>query len=206
MTQPVFPTAAWVTIVVASLAGIALINGVVRTSMRAARPRWIVKRLVKTGAPVTLTMGWIASAQAGFWDPGYAGPEPVFHQIYEVGTGTYTLDDAGIVHLRLVQRDGHIRVRSGPVPHPVEPAGAHRTGRRLTWLAVGAYALCLSLGATIGALMAGGNANHRLVGAFIGGILGFLVGWALLLAFAVGRSASAVAHHPTEGGARRAEP
>jgi hypothetical protein len=191
-TPTTFTAAEWAGVFIGAVACTALIATFTLRTMRATRPHWIVKRLHKTGEPVTLKLSMWSSVQGGFWDPGYTGPQPAFHQIYEAGTGTYTMDDAGAVHLHLVQRNGHVRDRSGPVPDLAQPSEAHRRARKLTRLALGAYAIFLGLGAVIGAVLAGGSADHRLIGGLIGGVLGYLTGWVLLLTATVGKSASTV--------------
>jgi len=205
-TQTVFSGAEWAGVFIGALACTALIAMITLRTMRATRPHWIVKRLQESGEPVTVTLSMWSSVQGGFWDPGYTGPQPAFHQIYEAGTGTYALDDAGTVHLHLVQRNGHVRDRSGPVPDLAQPSGAHKRARKLTRLALGAYAIFLGLGAVIGALLAGGNADHRLIGALIGAVLGYLTGWVLLLMATVGKSASTVVKDARGGDTPRAAP
>ena len=131
-TTTTFTPAGWVGVFIGAVGCTALIATFTLRTMRATRPDWIVKRLHKTGKPVTLKLSMWSSVQGGFWDPGYTGPQPAFHQIYEAGTGTYTLDDAGAVHptsfsAMAMSVIAQVRCLTSPNPHK-----AHKRARKLT--------------------------------------------------------------------------
>jgi hypothetical protein len=141
--------------------------------------KWIVRHLQKSGKPVELRSNYLSGA----WNP--SKPD-VAGRIMERGRAAYTLDDAGIIHLRFQPTRGPERHLSGPVPDSVvheSPAAARRHKRaRHVFMA---YAGFVVAGFLIGYFTATGPQVRRVVAGGVGVFLAMVAAWLTILVLQV---------------------
>lgn len=163
----------WVIVVAASL----IYVGVILTwALRRARrnsPSWIVRQLQEKG---TVKVG--VRYAGGTWNPS---KDSVEGRVWIRGQATYTLDDAGIVHLRIEPKKGAEQTFSGPIPqslvHPSEKS--LRVRKRVRALLLG-YLAFIVIGFFVGFAVAGGPALHRLIAGLIGMAVAIILAWFLV--------------------------
>jgi hypothetical protein len=109
----------------------------------------------------------------GTWNP--AKPLGLDNRIFGPALATYSLDESGIVHLRLQPKKGPEQVLSGSIPegllHDTPAARRNRTLKR--WV-LAIYGTWIGVGFALGFLLSGGSTGRRLeVGAL--GLLAAIV-------------------------------
>jgi len=158
---------------------------VVALMVRQARrtfPKSIVSRLRETGDPVILTI----SRSETTWNPAQKGAAS---RLRVKGTATYTLDEAGVVHLTFEPKRGKAQHFSGPAPKLVEPnSPLARKLRRLQRGMLFGYVLLVLVGFYVGVLLAGGTALAHLLWGLFGMLMAMMFAWFLMLVFRVGLS------------------
>lgn len=140
-------------------------------------PRGVMKRLAEPGARYTVHVGSSAS-MGGIWNP--AKPVSINGFIHGYGTGTYWLDDAGIVHLDWTPRGRPTVHLSGPAPR-LRPRSTSRSATLAVLL------LVLASG-TVTFFVATGSANTRLSEAMLVSALVLVLLWFVALSGSVGRA------------------
>ena len=136
-------------------------------------PAWIVPQLQKRGR-VKLAI----RSSGGTWNPART---TIGGRLYVSGQATYTLDDAGVIHLRIEPKKGSEQNFSGPLPEPTQPSPRvqrlRRTRRTVTVVFVGT----LAVGFLIGFVVSGGATASRLGWGLFGLGVAWLIVWFGLL-------------------------
>jgi hypothetical protein len=152
----------------------------------ASTPKGVLRHLRKAGAHRTRIRAW-----EGIWNP--AKPPGIDNRIFGPGEATYWLDESEIVHLEF--RNGDRRDEyTGPIPaslfHPTE-LDLHAR-KRLRSMLLGLVALMV-IGCVVGAIVSGGSALHRLLGAWIGLLASLTLMWLVLLVTRVAHALQSLA-------------
>jgi hypothetical protein len=131
-------------------------------------PRTVMKHLREPGDEYFVSAGtW---PQTPVWDPSRKPGQNMM--IYSPGTGTYRLDEAGIVHLTWKPKYGSEEQHSGPAvvfkPRP----------KALYW-GIGIYISVLALGFFLGFVLSQGAAAGRLGWAVLGLFAALVLMWLL---------------------------
>lgn len=167
----------------------------------ARTPAGIVRRLCRTGRPVTLTVN-VVNTQA--WDPSKPLGQGGF---YAHGTATYTLDDPQTIRVRFLPRSGGMAIeRSARIPTPLLPdTSGMRRRRRLARIVITLYLLIGVSTFAVTAAVTGGTASLRIRVAALAALVAVAVAW-LVTHFMLTQRASTRARSTQRGGARTTPP
>jgi len=152
--------------------GVILFNAYRRAVRHSSR--WISAQLRESRTPVEFSIRGFE----GTWDP--SAPDV---RILDTGQAIYTLDDDGMVHLRMKFDNGRERTFMGPLP-PIPPPSA---GRSIRLVLVG-YAATLVAGFLIGARSADGSLERRVIWGFVGAVVAMILISVSVTALQVGTS------------------
>ena len=123
--------------------------------------RWISAQLRGSRTPVEFSLRGFERT----WDPS-APDKPIL----DAGQATYTLDDEGMVHLRMECDNGRERTYVGPLP----PIPSPHAGTTMRLVLVG-YAATLVAGFLIGALSANGSLERRVIWGLVGAVVAMIL-------------------------------
>jgi hypothetical protein len=162
-------------VVTATLAIYAAVMARVLRRAAARTPRGIAKRLRGTGDRVEVKIGGTASA----WDPGRPlGPD---NGRWGPARATYTMGEAGVVHLHFQPVLAEAEESEGPIPEfPSRP-------RAVRVVLIG-YLFAVIAGFTIGFAVGRGPVGERLLWGCGGLLLAMMLIWALSLVLNVGKA------------------
>ena len=164
--------------VVVGLLATAAIAVIARWSAQSRLPRGVLKRLAVPGARHHVRVD-ASNSMAGTWNP--AKPLALNSFIREYGTGTYWLDDEGIVHLDWTPTNGRTVHLSGPAP-------TLRTRSKAVRAASAGYAVVLLAAFVTGYVVSSGDGTARLGVALLAAFAAAVVGWLVSISGLVGRS------------------
>jgi hypothetical protein len=134
----------------------AAVLGLTYRHVAARTPGGIVRRLLRSGEPVTVRVNPLNSTA---WDPSRGIGRGGF---YAPGTATYGLVDTTTVRVRFEPRSGRAVERTGPIPDfllPEAPETRHR--RRIARVVMAAYLLVGLVAFAVSLAVIGGSSEYR---------------------------------------------
>lgn len=156
------------TIVAYSLFSVlALSVGIVRARRTSARS--ILNRLRTTGQAVSMRVHYFDFT----WNPGK--PLGQSNPLFISGEITYTLDQAGIVHLDILHVNGAKDHLEGRIPAQLVTKGAPSTKKQILQASLGALLLFTTFAFALGFDLSSGPTGDRIAWAILGAILAWLV-------------------------------
>lgn len=160
-----------VTIAIVSFAYVVFMIGLFRYAM-ARTPAGIVRRLARTGRPVTLT---VDVRHPSAWDPTQPMGRSGF---FAPGTVTYSLDDPKTVHVRFEPRSGTPVERSAEIPEWMLPdTPATRRRRRIARVVIAIYVLIGVAAFGVTAALVDGAASVRIRAGGVAAVAAVAVAW-----------------------------
>jgi len=160
-----------VTIAAVSFAYVVVMVVMFRYAM-ARTPAGIVRRLARTGRPVTLT---VDVRHPSAWDPTLPLGRSGF---FAPGTVTYTLDDPKTVHVRFLPRSGTAVERSAEIPAWMLPDTPEtRRRRRIARIVIAVYVLIGAAAFGVTTALVDGAASLRIRAGGVAALVAVAVAW-----------------------------